>query len=127
MSYNGQLANRIRIFLKTYTKYFGPDLPQLAFNSSLPKAPGDLLEERQLFGSLAFLVNGKMAFAVLRDDVIVRINPIQNHTLSPSVYKLVTSTGQPLHGWALVTKANHRLENELEKWIRLGIQNTFIA
>jgi len=126
MSYNSQLANRIRIFLKTYTKESDAELPQSASRSLRPKAPGDL-QERQLFGSLAFLVNGIMAFAVVRDDVIVRINPIQNHTISTPVVELVTSTSQPLHGWALVTRANHRLDTDLEKWLHLGIQNTFIS
>lgn len=55
MAYNIQLANRVREYLARV-----PDLE---------------IEEKKMFGGLAFLINGKMCVNVSRDNLMCRFNP----------------------------------------------------
>jgi hypothetical protein len=126
MPYNNNLVNRIRTFLQINTG-LSSDKPILPKSRHLyPEPIGKPLEERQIFGGLVFLVHGKMAFAVVRDDLIVRIDPVMNLKSSVSAVELISPEGNPLNCWALVPKAHRQPETDLKKWIKLGIHNTFL-
>ena len=125
MPYNDQLAHRIRKIFQTYSARSVPEPIHQRSNPTRRNQFDTRLEERQLFGGLVFLVNGKMAFAVVRDDIIVRTNQRQTYKSSSSVIELLSSDGKPIHGWALISKANHRPETDLQQLLTFGIKNTF--
>ncbi len=125
MAYNDQLAHRIRKILRTNSGRSVPEPIHQTLNPTHRIQFDTRLEERQLFGGLVFLVNGKMAFAVVRDDIIVRTNQSHTNGSSSSLIELLSSDGKPIHGWALISKANHRRETDLQQLLTLGINNTY--
>ena len=81
------------------------------------------LSERQMFGGIAFLIAGNMAVGVHREDLIVRVNPLQTEELlkERGAKPFDLSGGRPLAGWLLVGPSGHRSEVAVRAWIARGV------
>ena len=99
MAYDERLADRIRVILgknKTVT-------------------------ERKMFGGLCFLVNGKMACGVLKNDLVAKIGK-ENHNWAIA-HKYVRSfnfTGKPMVGIVYVAPGGLKTKKNLAQWIEMG-------
>lgn len=79
------------------------------------------LPERKMFGALAWMLDGNMAFGVLGDDLLVRVPPAEHAALlgEPGARPFVMS-GRPSKGWVLV--AGEVLEDDvLRTWAGRGL------
>jgi TfoX/Sxy family transcriptional regulator of competence genes len=79
------------------------------------------VDERKMFGGIAFLVAGNMACGVMRDDLMVRMEPEAVAALEsePGVRRFDMG-GRPMKGWLLVAPEASADDGDLERWVRRG-------
>jgi len=125
MPYNSQLALRIRRILQKCVQHSTPgglNPTRKTFNSI--RLASHKIEEEDAFGGIAFLINGKISAAVLRDDLVLRIGQITPTLINSSLVELVDVCGQPLSGWLLLTKSNTFSDQELFDCLKAAVNNT---
>ncbi len=77
--------------------------------------------EKQMFGGLAFLLNGNLCCGVHGRELIVRIAPAEtDRALSQPHTHIFDFTGRPMKGWILVRPAGLTTDAALGKWIQAG-------
>lgn len=100
MAYDEALAARIRGVLH------GPDI-----------------EERKMFGGLAFLVGGRMCCGVQGPDLMVRVpKETHEHTLREPHVRPMDFTGRSLKGFVYVAAEGTASAAALHHWVALGRQ-----
>jgi len=84
----------------------------------------DDLDERRMFGGLAFLVGGNLAVAVSsRDALLVRLGPegadaaVERPHVRPAVMR-----GRSMRGWVYVGFEGLRTKRQLAPWVRRAVQ-----
>jgi TfoX/Sxy family transcriptional regulator of competence genes len=84
------------------------------------------VDERKMFGGLAFMVDGHMCCGVTGDDLMLRLGPDQaEKALEEPQVRPMDFTGRPLRGYVFVDAAAVSTESELRRWLRLA--RDFIA
>jgi TfoX/Sxy family transcriptional regulator of competence genes len=79
------------------------------------------VDERKMFGGIAFLVAGNMACGVMRDDLMVRMEPDAAAALeSEPGARRFDMGGRPMRGWLLVAPEATADDGDLERWVRRG-------
>lgn len=98
MAYDERLAKRIRRILS---------------------GPG--VEERRMFGGLAFLVDGRMCCGVVGEDLMARVGA-ESHgdALGKEHVRPMDFTGKPLKGFVFVSADGVRTAAALRMWIASG-------
>jgi len=84
--------------------------------------PAQPVEERAMFGGLAFLVGGHMSVAVSRQGgLMVRCDPADTDRLleAPGTSRMVMR-GREMDGWLRVTAEAVAEDGPLEQWVRVG-------
>jgi TfoX/Sxy family transcriptional regulator of competence genes len=100
MAYDEGLIQRIREFL----------------------ADQSTLDERKMFGGIAFMVQGNMACGVLNDALIARVGPEQYREALENPYTSPFDiTGRAMKGWVMVGPGGYESEDGLRSWIRRGV------
>lgn len=101
MAYDEELADRIR--------------EQLAGEAGV--------DEKRMFGGLAFLINGNMSVTASRQGgLLIRMNPdeanplIDDKHVTPMVMR-----GRELDGWLRVDASVVRTARQLSKWVARGV------
>lgn len=96
MAYDEQLAERVRILLKGKKE----------------------VSEKKMFGGLSFLVDGKMFCGVLKDDLVVRVDPTDSEKLvkQPHV-RYMDFTGKPMKGFLYISADGYNTDSKLSGWI----------
>jgi TfoX/Sxy family transcriptional regulator of competence genes len=80
------------------------------------------LTEKKMFGGLSFLLDGKMCCGVLRDDLVIRIQPEDYEAvLKESYVRPMDFTGRPLKGFIYVGSEGCQTEQELSRWVEHGV------
>jgi TfoX/Sxy family transcriptional regulator of competence genes len=80
------------------------------------------LTEKQMFGGLAFLLNGNMACGVRGDDLIVRVAAdAADAALEEPGARPFDLTGRPMKGWLLVAADGHAEDDDLRRWVGRGL------
>jgi TfoX/Sxy family transcriptional regulator of competence genes len=101
MAYDEKLADRIR--------------EQLV---NLP-----VIEEKQMMGGLAFMVNDKMCVGVIKDEMMCRIDPEFHQTaVEITGCRTMDFTKRPMKGWVLIDNNGMRNQKEFEFWINLALE-----
>ncbi|MCI0707275.1 MAG: TfoX/Sxy family protein [Ignavibacteriae bacterium] len=78
--------------------------------------------EKQMFGGIAFLLNGNMCVGVHKQEMIVRIDPEEtDNALAEKHTRIFDITGKPMRGWILVKPAGLATDATLGKWVRQGV------
>jgi TfoX/Sxy family transcriptional regulator of competence genes len=96
MAYDERLADRVRAAL-----------------TSRPR-----LTERKMFGGIAFMLSGNMATGVIRDDLIVRLDPEEGErALAEPHVRMFDLTGRPMTGFVLVGREATATEEGLNAWV----------
>jgi TfoX/Sxy family transcriptional regulator of competence genes len=100
MAYNEKLADRIRVALA--------DLPKV--------------EEKKMFGGLAFMVDDKMCINVGMDRIMCRIDPVlHDEALSNKGARTVIMKGREYRGFIHVAEHAIKTKKELNYWIELSV------
>ena len=106
MAYNEKLADRIR--------------EALAY---LPK-----VEEKKMFGGVAFMVNGKMCITVGKDRIMCRIDPaIHDEAIKRKGIQTVKMREREYKGYIHITEDAIKTKKDLDYWIELAIDFNKIA
>jgi len=80
------------------------------------------VQEKKMFGGLAFLVRGNMAIAASgQGGVLVRVDPEESDDLVASTHaETAIMRGRPMPGWLRVASEHVSTKRQLEKWVKLG-------
>ena len=100
----------------------------MAFDEGLAERVRALLdarsdvEDRRMFGGIAFLVAGNMACGVMREDLMVRVGADSAAALIESEpgAQAMDMKGRPMRGWLLVAPEATADDGDLERWVRRG-------
>lgn len=81
------------------------------------------VEEKRMFGGLAFLIYGNMAVAANRSGgLLVRVAPEDaEQLLSREHVELMVMGGREMRGWLRVDAAGVRTKRQLQGWVSRGI------
>ncbi|MCF0050672.1 TfoX/Sxy family protein [Dyadobacter chenwenxiniae] len=100
MAYDYSLANRVREYLSEVT--------------------GIHIEEKSMFGGLAFMVNGKMCINVSGNQLMCRYDPQLIEQLSEKTgFQPMIMNGKMLNGYCYVDKIGYESNRNFEFWIKL--------
>jgi TfoX/Sxy family transcriptional regulator of competence genes len=100
----------------------------MAYDQALASRVRDVLganpeiTERQMFGGVAFMLSGNMAVGISKDELMVRIDPVdQDDALSEPGVREFDMTGRPMKGWILIAAAATKDESDLTRWVETGL------
>lgn len=106
MAYNENLAKKIRTALA--------DLPKV--------------EERKMFGGLAFMVNSKMCVTVGADRIMCRIDPARHEeALDRNGCSTLIMKGREYKGYVHVDDEGIRHKKDFDYWITLALEYNKVA
>lgn len=106
MAYSESLANRIRVAL-----------------SSLPK-----VEEKKMFGGLAFMVDDKMCITAGADRMMCRIDPaICEEVIKQEGCNTVIMRGREYKGYVNINEDSIKNKKDFNYWIGLSLEYNKIA
>ena len=79
------------------------------------------VEEKKMFGGLAFMVDGKMCVTVNKNRLLVRVDPALTDTLAarPGA-EIMVMGGRTYRGYIRVDEDHLRSDRELGEWISLA-------
>ncbi len=78
---------------------------------------------KKMFGGICYLVNDKMCAGVLKQDLMVRIDPIINdEQLMKSGARPMDFTGKSMKGFILVDPLHVDMDEDLEYWLTLALE-----
>jgi TfoX/Sxy family transcriptional regulator of competence genes len=88
--------------------------------------PREDIEERKMFGGIAFLRAGRMFVGIIGDDLMVRVGPARyEECLAKPHARPMNFTGRPMKGYVYVAPAGRRTAASLRAWLGLGAR--FVA
>ena len=103
----------------------------MAFDEGLAQRIRDVLQdvpdpwqEKKMFGGLCFMVRGHMAFGIVGDELMVRLGKDRwEFALKQPHAREMDFTGRSLKGMVYVDVDGIADEDDLERWMQLGIDN----
>jgi TfoX/Sxy family transcriptional regulator of competence genes len=102
MAYNEFLADRIRLYLNQKSVIY---------------------REMKMMGGLAFMVNEKMCVGILKEDLMVRLDPeIREKVLSKKGCREMDFTGRPMKAFVFVDPDGTDMDTGLAYWIDLALE-----
>jgi hypothetical protein len=77
-----------------------------------------------MFGGLAFLLNGNMAFAAgSKGGLMLRVDPAELDSLAEDDgVAPFEMRGRPMKGWVLVDSAVIGTDEQLQRWVDIGLK-----
>ncbi|MFN0247086.1 MAG: TfoX/Sxy family protein [Kofleriaceae bacterium] len=85
--------------------------------------PSPNVEERKMFGGIAFLVDGKMFVGVDKTDLMVRVGPTEYAAaLARAHVRPMDFTGRPLTGYVYVSARGTRTDDAIAEWVRKALE-----
>ena len=80
------------------------------------------MRERKMFGGLAFLCSGNMAFGIVGDELMVRVGPDDwTHALGEPHAREMDFTGRSMKGMVYVGVAGLAEDDDLQAWVARGV------
>ena len=80
------------------------------------------ITEKNMFGGVSFLLNGKMCCGALKDVLVVRVNPDESESLLKKPYaRPMDFTGRPMKGFLYVSSGGYKTDKQLGAWIERSI------
>lgn len=82
-----------------------------------------LFEEKKMFGGIAFMINGKMACGITKNDLMIRILESKyDDALKNKNAREMDFTGRPLKGFLFINEKVFKNKKTLKVWIECGIE-----
>jgi TfoX/Sxy family transcriptional regulator of competence genes len=107
MAYNEKLADRVREMIAVSHKK---------------------VEEKNMFGGLCFMVNGKMCVGVEKERLMVRLDPAKyDEVMEKEGCKPMDFTGKVMKGFVFVDIEVLTTKRKLEYWMDLALEYNKIA
>jgi len=81
------------------------------------------IEEKKMFGGVAFMLGGKMFCGIVGDDLMVRVGPERyEECLSIAHVRPMDFTGKPMRGYVFVDPRGCKTARALAEWIGRGVE-----
>ncbi len=80
------------------------------------------VDEKRMFGGLAFLLHGHLAIAASgQGGALVRVDRAQSDRLVETTNaEIAVMGGRPMKGWLRVPAEHLRTKRQLARWVRIG-------
>ena len=92
----------------------------------LAHLPG--VEEKKMFGGIAFMVNSKLCITVNKDRIMCRIDPADyDKVIKTTGVEPVKMRGQDYKGYIFVKEDTIKTKDELSHWVALALDFNTIA
>ena len=99
MAYDETLASRVRQILSPVTGF----------------------SEKKMFGGLCFLIHRNMCCGVLKDELVLRLDPERAHDLLSRPYtRPMDFTGRPMKGFVFIEAKGLRTARQLRDWVSMA-------
>lgn len=80
------------------------------------------LTERQMFGGIAFMLNGNMAVGVSGDELMVRVGTdAHDEAVKLPGARIFDMSARPMRGWIVVAPEGIAGDADLDAWINRGV------
>ena len=80
------------------------------------------LEEKKMFGGIAFMLQGNVACGLTQDNFMVRVGPEEYEAaLARRHARPMDFTGKPMKGWVYVDSDGYTEDEDLAEWVSMGI------
>ncbi len=80
------------------------------------------LTEKQMFGGIAFMLNGNMAIGVSGEELMVRVGKeAHDEAMSLPGARTFDMSARPMRGWILVAPEGIASDANLDAWIYRGV------
>ena len=101
MAFNERLADRVReIIGKTHK----------------------ITEEKKMFGGLCFMVDKKMCVGIMKEDMMVRLDPeVYDKVLEKDGCRPMDFSGKSMRGFVYVDDAELSTQKKLNYWVQLAL------
>ena len=81
------------------------------------------LDEKKMFGGIAFMVNGNMSCGVVSDTLMVRVGPDRyEQALKRPFASEMDFTGKPLRGFVYVAPDGFESDEDLASWVGMSLE-----
>lgn len=78
--------------------------------------------EREMFGGIAFMVNGNMAVGVSGDELMVRVGKdAHDDAISRRGARTFDMGARPMRGWISVAAEGFSTEEDFASWVSRGV------
>lgn len=103
MAYNTKLAERVRKHLKLF--------------------PNIKVEEKSIFGGLAFMINGKMCVNVSGENLMCRFDPLLTEELKErDGFLPMVMNGKKYKGYCYIEPTGYTDNRDFEYWVNLCLE-----
>ncbi len=100
MAYNESLAEKLRLNLRTKMS----------------------VEEKKMMGGLCIIVDEKMCVGIIKDEIMLRVNPELVDTLiEKQGCRLMDFTKRPMKGYIYIDETAFSTNKELQQWIQYAL------
>ena len=104
----------------------------MAYDEGLAQRIRELLEDREeveekrMFGGVAWMVRGNLACGVHKESMIVRVGPDgYAAALEKPHVSVFDITGKPMKGWVMVAADGYESDTDLKDWVDRGVTFAF--
>ncbi len=74
--------------------------------------------EKKMFGGLCFMVDDKMCFGLVKDELMARVGPsFYEEALQLPGVRNMDFTGRPMKGYVFISPEGYDTEDQLSFWI----------
>ena len=80
-----------------------------------------------MFGGLCFMIDGKMCMGVMKDKIMLRINPDDQEKLLKKGSQPMDFTGKVMKGMIYVNLDGIKTEKSLKEWMEVALAYNKIA
>ena len=100
----------------------------MAFDETLAARVREILSpvagfsEKKMFGGLSFLLHGNMCCGVLKDELVLRLEPERAQELLKRPHtRPMDFTGRPLKGFVFIEAGGLRTDRQLREWVSMAL------
>jgi hypothetical protein len=80
------------------------------------------LTEREMFGGIAFMINGNMAVGVTGNELMVRVGKdAHDEAVALPGARIFDMSKRPMRGWIVVAPDGFKDEGDFKAWIGRGV------
>ena len=85
-----------------------------------PEVPG--VEEKHMFGGIAFMVHHKMCVGIIKDEMMCRIDPsIHDECVEKEGCRTMDFNKRPMKGYVMIDETGMKTTEAFEHWISLAL------
>jgi len=81
------------------------------------------ISEKEMFGGIAFLIDGKMFIGIVKDDLMARVGKERHdEAMAKPHVRLMDFAGRPMRGYVYVAPAGCATAASLKAWIDWSVE-----